>query len=165
MESPLPLPFSTILGRKEGTMRFGHALRQLRRESASSMAREILEDLESVQTRDQLMEALTRTMEICEVMDAKSPFLIVPSDPDLQLLLEDVERYGAHTIAGLLRLLSTLRKAQRKEATDQEGGIQIQSEIPDADTQVASTSPEEVRAAVHPMKGEPHDPSPDPHDV
>jgi hypothetical protein len=127
MGSPLPTPLSTILERKEGTMRFGHALRQLR-EQAFSMAREILEDLESVRTRDQLMDALTRARETCEVMDAKSPFLIIPSDRDLQLLLEDVERYGAHTIASLLRLLSTLHRAPRREEVFHREDAQTQAE-------------------------------------
>jgi len=107
MESPLPTPLSAILERKDGTMRFGHALRQLR-EQSPSLAHEILEDLESIRTLDQLADALTRAMQVCEVMEAKTPFMITPSDADLKALLEDVERFGAHTIAGLLRLLSTL---------------------------------------------------------
>ncbi len=127
MESSRPTPLSAILQGKEGTMRFGHALRQLR-EGASSMAREVLEDLESVQTRDQLMDALTRAMQMCEVMEAKSPFLIVPTDPDLKLLMEDVERYGPHTIAGLLRLLSTLRHAPRRGEVDHAGDAQVPTE-------------------------------------
>lgn len=107
MESSLPTPLSVVLEHRDGSMRFGHALRQLR-EQASWLAREILEDLESVRTRDQLVGALTRAMQACEVMDAKSPFMIIPSDRDLKALLDDVERFGAPTIAGLLRLLSTL---------------------------------------------------------
>jgi hypothetical protein len=118
MESAVPTPLSTILARREGTMRFGHALRQLR-QLDSSPAHEILDDLEAVSTCDQLMDVLTRAMQTCEVMDAKSPFMIVPSDPDLKLLLEDVERYGAHTVAELLRLLSTLRYAPRRKEADQ----------------------------------------------
>jgi hypothetical protein len=152
MESSLPTPLSTILERKEGTMRFGHALRQLR-EQAFSMAREILEDLESVRTRDQLMGALTRARETCEVMDAKSPFLIVPSDRDLQLLLEDVERYDAHTIASLLRLLSTLHNAPRREEVVHGEDAQTQAEFSDAG---ASDTPASIvwsRASVRLLKG------------
>src|SRR5260221_2226888 len=127
MESSRPTPLSAILQGKEGTMRFGHALRQLR-EGTSSMAREVLEDLESVQTVDQFMDTLTRPMQMCEVMEAKSPFLIVPTDPDLKLLMEDVERYGPHTIAGLLRLLSTLRHAPRRGEVDHAGDAQVPTE-------------------------------------
>lgn len=107
MESPHPTPLSAILDRKDGTMRFGHALRQLRQQSPL-LARDVLDDLESIRTLDQLADALTRAMQVCEVMEAKSPFMITPSDTDLKALLEDVERFGAHTIAGLLRLLATL---------------------------------------------------------
>ena len=152
MESPLPTPLSTILERKEGTMRFGHAFRQLK-EQASSMAREILEDLESVRTRDQLMDALTRARETCEVMDAKSPFLIVPSDRDLQVLLEDVERYGAHPIASLLRLLSTLHYTPRREEVVHGQDAQTQAESSDAG---ASDTPASIvwsRASMRLLKG------------
>lgn len=141
MESSVPTPLSTILARKEGTMHFGHALRQLK-ECASAIVREILEDLESVRTRDQLMDVLTHLLQTCEVMDAKSPFLIIPSDQDLKLLLEDEERYGAHTIAGLLRLLSTLRYTPRNEEADQEGYTHIRPEASDPDTLDTSTSSE-----------------------
>jgi hypothetical protein len=138
MQSPHPTPLSAILERKEGTMRFGHALRQLRRQ-APSMAREILEDLESVQTRDRLLDALTRTMQTCEVMDAQSPFIIIPSDGDLKLLLEDVERYGAHMVAALLRLLSTLRYGARKDEAGQEDAQPRteSSEVQDASAETA----------------------------
>jgi hypothetical protein len=39
------------------------------------------------------MNILTRTMQTCEVVDAHSSFIIVPTDGDLKLLLDDVERY------------------------------------------------------------------------
>ncbi len=152
MESPLPTPLSTILERKEGTMRFGHALRQLK-EQAFSMVREILEDLESVRTRVQLMDVLTRARETCEVMDAKSPFLIVPSDRDLQLLLEDVERYDAHTIASLLRLLSTLHNAPRREEIFHEEDAQTRVESSDAGASDTPASIVWARTSVRLLKG------------
>ena len=58
-------------------------------------------------------------MQTCEVVDANSPFIIVPTDEDLKLLLDDVERYGASMVAALLRLLSTLRYIPRKERVSQ----------------------------------------------
>jgi hypothetical protein len=157
MESPLSTPLSAIAEGKEGTMRFGHALRQLR-ERAPSMAREILESLEPVQTGDQLMDALTSAMETCEVMGAKSPFLIVPTDRDLKLLLEDVERYGARTIAKLLRLLSTLRNAPRKEEVDHVEGTQIPSEPPDSGTREAPAVLDKTRASEQMLKGKSYAP-------
>jgi hypothetical protein len=99
-------------------MRFGHALRQLR-EQAPSSVHEILVDLEYVQTCDSLMNILTRTMQTCEVVDANSPFIIIPTDEDLKLLLDDVEHYGVSMVAALLRLLSTLRYVPRKEGVCQ----------------------------------------------
>lgn len=104
MEPATPTPLSAVLARREGTMRFGHALRQLRKLD-NSLAREILEDLKAISSRVQLMDVLARIMQNCEVMDARSPFMIIPCDPDLQLLLEDEERHGARIIAALLRLL------------------------------------------------------------
>jgi hypothetical protein len=114
MDSSQSTPLSVILAQKEGTLRFGHALRQLR-SNAASASHELFDDLAVVQTRDQLIEILARTMEVCTVMDARAYFLIIPSDQDLKLLLEDVERYGALTIAKLLRLLSTLHYPARPE--------------------------------------------------
>ncbi len=134
MESPHPTPLSAILERKDGTMRFGHALRQLR-EQAPSSVHEILEDLVSVQTCDCLMNILTRTMQTCEVVDAKSPFIIVPTDGDLKLLLDDVERYGAPMVAALLRLLSTLRYVPRKEGVSQGEDTSLSFESEDAQAQ------------------------------
>lgn len=122
MESSYPTPLSSVLERKAGTMRFGHALRQLRKQAPSSV-HEILEDLEYLQTCDSLMNILTRTMQTCEVVDANSPFIIIPTDEDLKLLLDDVEHYGVSIVAALLRLLSTLRYVPRKE-----GASQVQDE-------------------------------------
>lgn len=115
MESASRSPLSRILEQKEGTLHFGHALRQLKQASTSSNVRELLEELASVRTRDQLFDILTRLMEICEVLDAKTYFLITPSDDDLKLLLEDEELYSAQTIAAVLRLLSTLHHPPKAE--------------------------------------------------
>jgi hypothetical protein len=143
MESSHPTPLSAVLEHKDGTMRFGHALRQLRDQAPSSV-HEILEDLESVQTCDCLMNILTRAMQTCEVVDAHSPFIIIPTDGDLKLLLDDVERYGASTIAALLRLLSTLRYVPRKEGVGQmvDAELSLESE----DTQVQNIKEETADA-------------------
>ena len=118
MNAPSPSPFGHILDRKEGTLRFGHALRQLKRASASSNVRELLEDLASVRTREHLFDILSQLMEICEVLDAKTYFLITPSDDDLKLLLADEEQYSAQTIAQLLRLLSTLHYPTKEDEAE-----------------------------------------------
>lgn len=143
MESSHSTPLSAILEGKDGTVRFGHALRQLR-ENAPSMAREVLEDLESIKTRDQLLDALTRALQWCEVIKAKSPFMIVPVDLDLKLLLEDVERYGPQSIAALLRLLSTLHNAPRRGELNQAGNAHIASESPEPAAQEAPGDAEQM---------------------
>ena len=122
MQSTSPSPLSHILERKKGTLRFGHALRQLKDASASSNVRELLEELAAVRTREQLFDILTRLMEICEVLDAKTYFLITPTDHDLKLLLDDEEHYSACTIAQLLRLLSTLEYPAKAEKRKLKGG-------------------------------------------
>ncbi len=118
MNATSPSPLGHILDRKEGTLRFGHALRQLKRASASSNVHELLEDLASVRTREQLFDILTQLIETCEVLDAKTYFLITPSDDDLKLLLADEEQYSAQTIAQLLRLLSTLHYPTREDEAE-----------------------------------------------
>lgn len=71
------------------------------------------------------------------VMKAKSPFMIVPVDLDLKLLLEDVERYGPQSIATLLRLLSTLHNAPRRGELDQAGNAHIAGAPPEPGAQEA----------------------------
>jgi hypothetical protein len=144
MESAHHTPLSAVLEHKDGTMRFGHALRQLR-EQAPSSVHEILEDLEYVQTCECLMNILTHTMQICEVMDANSPFMIVPSDGDLKLLLDDVERYGASIVAALLRLLSTLHHVPRTKGVSQveDAGLSLdpdQAQVQDTLDEITDTN-------------------------
>ncbi len=119
MNAQSPSPLGHVFARKEGTLRFGHALRQLKRASASSNVRELLDDLASVRTREHLFDILTQLLEICEVLDAKTYFLITPSDDDLKLLLADEEQYSAQTIAQLLRLLSTLHYSAKDDEAEE----------------------------------------------
>jgi len=107
MDPSLTTPLATILERKDGTVRFGHALRSLSQYNRSA-ARDVLEALEKVQTRDQLVLVLGHLMQACTIAWAKWPFIPMPFDEDARNLLNDVERYSAHTIAVLLILLSSL---------------------------------------------------------
>jgi hypothetical protein len=102
------LPLYAVLEREQGTLRFGHALRLLGRHTPGPL-RDLVDDLDAVQTCDQLIRVLAQAAQECAVAMAKSPFIIVPSDDDLKYLLDDVDRYGARTIAGLLIILSALR--------------------------------------------------------
>jgi hypothetical protein len=89
-------------------LRFGHALRLLGQVNAAAL-RDLVEELEAVQTLDHLLLVLAQTAQDCQVAAAKSPFTVVPSEEDLKYLLEDVEQVGAHTIARFLIILSALR--------------------------------------------------------
>ncbi len=115
MEPSQSLPLSTILERKKGTLRFGHALRLLNEYNPSAV-RDLIEELETVHTRDQLLHVLGHIVQVCAVTAAKERIIIIPTDKDAQYLLDDVDQHGAHTIAGLLILLSALRYPSSEEA-------------------------------------------------
>lgn len=111
-----PTPLSLILERKEGTLRFGQALRLLHEQDRAS-AREVMDDLTAVQTRDQLLLVLGRIVQYCAVAGAKSPFLFLPTEVDCKYLLEDVDHYSAHTVAVLLLLLASLWYPKKEGGT------------------------------------------------
>lgn len=120
MVAPTHLPLSAVLDRKQGTLRFGHALRQLGEQNPAPL-RELVEALDAVRTRDQLVRVLARAVQECVVARATSKFkLTIPNDKDLRCLLDDVDQYGAATIAGLLVILSALYYPYRSNtrATD-----------------------------------------------
>lgn len=108
MNSHNPVPLYEILTHDDGTLRFGHALRQLALVNKTAL-RDVLLDLDTVQTRDQLLRVLAQIMQTCIVTGAKSKFIIIPSDDDIAYLLADVEHYTPKTVARLLVLLSVLR--------------------------------------------------------
>jgi hypothetical protein len=102
------LPLRVVLAQEQGTKRFGHALRQLGKYNSSAL-RELAEDLDAVRDLDQLLRLLAQMSQMCEILKAKSPFLIVPTDDDLDLLLADVDQFGARRIASMLLILAVLR--------------------------------------------------------
>ena len=108
LETRSSTPLHTILERKEGTLHFGQALRLLSRARPSD-AREVIEELDTLQTGEQLLFLLGRLVQQCSLAQAKSPFILIPSEPDFKQLLQDVDQYGARTIAGMLIVLSALR--------------------------------------------------------
>ena len=108
-------PLSAILERDEGTLRFGHALRLLHQYNVADGS-DALEELESVSTRDQLITVLGHAMQRCSLASAKSPFIVVPSDDDLKDLLDDIDRYSAHTLARVLILLASLHYPKSVDA-------------------------------------------------
>jgi hypothetical protein len=54
--------------------------------------RDLVEDLDTVTTLDQLLHALALTAQHCQVATAKTKFMVVPTDDDLAALLTDVEQ-------------------------------------------------------------------------
>lgn len=115
MNTPNNLPLSTVLERKQGTLRFGHAFRQLGEYNHGEL-RDIVDQLANVQTVEQLLYVLTSALQACVVMQAKFPFAIIPNDNDFRLLVTDVQQLGARTVAHLLMVLPSLR--YDSEATD-----------------------------------------------
>jgi len=101
-------PLSAVLKRQQGTLRFGHALRLLGQHNPAPL-RDLVAALDTVQTRDQLLRVLARAAQECAVANARTEFILVPSDEDLAHLLDDTDQYGAHTVARLLIILSALR--------------------------------------------------------
>ncbi len=118
MTTSTHFPLSAVLEREAGTLRFGHALRLLGYHHPAPL-RDVIDALDVVQTVDQLVRILAQAAQECAMASAKSPFIIVPSDEDLKCLLDDVEVYGARTIAGLLIILSALRYPRMPEASSE----------------------------------------------
>lgn len=122
---------SDILHRPTGTRRFGHALRQLGRHRPSVL-RDIVPELDAVRTCDSLIRVLAIAVQQCAAAHATNPFIIVPSDADLADLLDDVDRFSAPTVAGLLIILSALHfpgTAQRGSGSSSiSDGISLNSE-------------------------------------
>ena len=94
-------PLHTVLSREGGTLRFGRALRQLGKFNLGAL-RDILDSLGSVQNLEQLLDSLASAVQVLEISKSKNEFGIVPTDPDLQQLLEDVDCFTPRTIAKLL---------------------------------------------------------------
>jgi len=96
-------------------LRFGQALRLLGEINAAAL-RDLMEELESVQTLDRLLLVLAHAAQDCQVATAKSPFIVVPTEEDLKYLLEDLEQVGVQTIARFLITLSALRYPRLDES-------------------------------------------------
>jgi hypothetical protein len=113
-------PLSAVLERREGTLRFGHALRQLGRVNNGAL-RDIIDELDTVQSTDQLIRILALAAQECTVASAKTQFMIVPTDEDLKYLLNDIDSFSAKTVARLLIILSALRYPHVNKEGDHAG--------------------------------------------
>lgn len=107
MTSPGISPLRSIVERKQGTLRFGHALRLLGQVNHAHL-QNALDDLESVSSLEQLLQILQRAVQSCTLASAQSPFIVIPTDEDLTYLLDDVAQHGVRLVASLLLILSAL---------------------------------------------------------
>lgn len=119
MNTSIPSLFKKILTQKAGTLHIGQALRLLR-EVAPDALRDLIEELETVTTHDQLVHTLALTAQACQVAAAKTRFIIIPTEDDVSLLCSDLEQASPHSIAGFLILLSAIRYP-RQEETEADG--------------------------------------------
>lgn len=107
--SSIPVLFQTILKRTEkGTLRVGRALRLLGKADRTAL-RDLVEELERVQTENQLTHVLALSIQACVLLEGQTPFVIIPGEEDMLSLFEDVRQSDPHTIASFLILLSALR--------------------------------------------------------
>lgn len=105
---------STVFEREEGTIRFGRALRLLGQINNGALS-EIIEKLDAVQMPNQLIRIAATIAQECEVASAKSKFVIVPTEADLKILVDDIEQYSPRNIADLLISLSFVRYSGNNE--------------------------------------------------
>jgi hypothetical protein len=130
MDTSTNHPLRTIVERHEGTLRFGHALRQLGRFNRAIL-RDVVALLEVAQTPEQLYLALHLALQECELAKAKSPFISIPDDVDIAFLLEDVERHGVRIIASVLMLLSVLRPPRTDESDEHKQPAEVGNDTSD----------------------------------
>lgn len=102
------IPLRQVLEREQGTRCFGRALRQIGRANPARL-RDLLEDLEEARTLAQLLPVLHRIAAASEIEKAKERWIIVPTENDLAVLLDDIEQFGIPVLVGLLQVLSSLR--------------------------------------------------------
>ena len=117
-ENSTECALSSVMQKEHGTLRFGHSLRSLGEHRRADL-RDSLDEIDAARNRDQLVRALARSTQRCVVAKAMSNFVIVPSDTDLTHLLDDIDRWGARDIAGLLFILSALRHPAQAAGTYQ----------------------------------------------
>lgn len=108
-------PLHAVLERRNaGTVRFGHALRLLGR-VRPDLRRELLGLLEPVNTEEELFSVLTRIVQACADAKIEERYILVPTDDDFPLLLDDIHQHGLRPIIGVLLVLSALHYASAAE--------------------------------------------------
>lgn len=68
----------------------------------------------------------------CNVTKAESNFIIRPTDPDFERIIQEIEQFGVKKVAVLLEPLSALRYGSKKaENIDEEGEVVPDEEAED----------------------------------
>jgi hypothetical protein len=153
MDASTNHPLRSIVERQEGTLRFGHALRQLGRYNAAIL-RDVIELLEAAQTPAQLNLALHLALQECELAKAKSPFISIPDDTDFTFLVDDVERHGVRIIASMLMLLSVLRYPRSDDSDGPEQPAEGRSDASDDLASEPSSEPTTFETLTFAEEGE-----------
>lgn len=89
-----------------GTLRFGHALRQLGRVKKGALL-DIIAALDEVQTLERFIRILGIVTQQCGFAEVQSVFIFVPDDDDLARIIEETQHHGVGIVANLLIVLST----------------------------------------------------------
>ena len=119
-------PLGAVLHRKEeGTVRFGRALRQLGTKNPA-LLRDFIELLEPIRTEEALFPILRALVAECDRIKLRWRYILVPSDNDFPLLLDDIYRHGIRQIIGVLLVLSALHYAPSEDWKKYELSILIQ---------------------------------------
>ncbi len=153
MDASTNHPLRTIVERQEGTLRFGHALRQLGRFNRAIL-RDVVVLLEAAQTPEQVNLALHLALQECELAKAEFPFISIPDYTDFALLLDDVEQYGVRIIASVLILLSVLRKPRTDDSDEHEQPAEVESDASDDLASETSSEPTTFETLTFSEEGE-----------
>lgn len=147
MPPSTPSPLRSMLERKQGTLRFGRALRLLGHVNHASLV-ETLDLLEEASTLEQLNFILGHAIQDCALASAKSPFIVIPTEEDLKYVGDDVAQYGVRLVTSVLFILSALRYPP----------VTITNVVPSDSAGKDISETEEELEPIFPQEGEPYDP-------
>jgi hypothetical protein len=152
-----------LLDREAGTLNFGRALRQLGRRNPSSL-RDLTDLLEQVRSIEQLLKILSKTGQECKLVKAKWKFIIVPDEDDVRAMIEDIERHGVTLIAGMLIVLSAVRRPYSDDTEQQEEERQPEPDTPAKPPfETLLNDPDDTFLLPEEEKGQTHDRANDTH--
>lgn len=111
-------PLIEILKRDEGTVRFGRALRLIKRAN-KSVYLDLFAALSAVQTEHSFLRALQEILAAATLMSEQTIFFVIPNDADFIRTLDDVHRFGLQGVVDVLLVLSSLRYPRKQSSQDE----------------------------------------------